>query len=185
MSELKLRPPKKPGWARRPVGSSTNQGMRNKIGGRRRSEFRVNLVATVRVSLAAGHALHVDRFRTVQDGRIGLALRPGAIKQNVVVASGSFTTNGPINVGHAASFSFVVAAIRVWTKKEELSNGAASGAAGFGRPLRGRCGRERPRSQCGSSLQTRGFWQRAAAEAWNCDTNPSGLKSRVTSPARV
>lgn len=169
------------------LSARLDQRMRNKIGGRRRSEFRMNLVATVGVSLAAGHALHVDRFRTVQDGRIGLALRPGAIQQNVVVASGSFTTNGPINVGHVASYCFVVVTVRVWTKKEELSNGAASGAAGFRNPAQG--------DAAGAKRRDRNVAQVFRPEdsgsapgsggGTECETNPSGLQTRVTFPARV
>ena len=87
------------------IGTRVNQRMRNKICGRRGSDLRVDLIAAIRVSLTARHALHFDGVGRLQDVSDGWTIWPEEIKEDGTLAPGGFAVDDPINiVGHAASF---------------------------------------------------------------------------------
>lgn len=82
-----------------------NQRMRNKICGRQGSDFRVDLVAAIDVSLTARHTLHFDRIGRLHDVGDRWTIRPKEIKEDVTLAPGGFAIDDPIHiVDHTASF---------------------------------------------------------------------------------
>jgi hypothetical protein len=92
-------------WYRRLTDARVNQRMRNKIRGRRGSEFRVDLVAAIRVSLTARHALRFEAVGSLQDVMDRRTIRPKEVKEDGTLAPGGCAVDDPIHiVSHAASF---------------------------------------------------------------------------------